>query len=153
MGVLMGLKLTTLSLDEANAFVRRVHRHHGAVRGYKFALGAVHDGEIVGVAIIGRPTARERDDGLTLEITRLATDGTRNACSFLYGASTRAASALGYVRIGTYILASENGATLRAAGWRQVGETRGRSWSRSGRPRVDKHPLQDKLLFEGNISC
>ena len=147
----MRLQLTTISRDEANAFVKRVHRHHGAVTGHKFALGAVLDGEIVGVAIVGRPTARERDDGVTLEITRLATDGTRNACSFLYGACARAAHALGFKRIGTYILASENGATLRAAGWRQIGETRGRSWSCPSRPRIDKHPMQGKLLFEAKL--
>ena len=85
---------------------------------------------------------------MTAEVSRLCTDGTRNACSFLYGACARAAFALGYKRIGTYILASEPGASLYGAGWRLVGETRGKSWSRPSRPRVDKHPLQAKLLFE-----
>jgi hypothetical protein len=142
------LDLLTIDLDAANEFVRRVHRHHGAVRGFKFALGAVKDGEIVGVAIVGRPVSRERDDGLTLEVSRLATDGTKNACSFLYGAAARATFALGYKRLGTYILAAENGASLRASGWRQIGEVYGRSWSCNSRPRIDKHPLQAKLLFE-----
>jgi len=118
------------------------------VRGYKFAIGAVKDGKIVGVVIIGRPVARERQNAETLEVTRLATDGTKNACSFLYGAAARATFALGYRRLGTYILASENGATLKASGWRQIGEVSGRSWSCKSRPRIDKHPLQDKLLFE-----
>lgn len=81
-------------------------------------------------------------------MTRLATDGTRDACSFLYGASARAAFALGFKRIGTYILASEPGTSLSAAGWRMIGEVRGRSWSCPSRPRVDKHPTQAKLLFE-----
>ena len=142
------LSLIPIQLAEANAFVKRVHRHHGPVVGHKFSLGAVKNGEIIGVAIVGRPTARRRDDGLTLEVTRLATDGTRNACSFLYGACARAASALGFKRIGTYILASESGASLNASGWRLIGETPGRSWSVPSRPRVDKHPLQKKLLFE-----
>lgn len=142
------MSLIPLPLDEANAFVEKVHRHHGPVVGHKFSLGAVKDGEVVGVAIVGRPTARRRDDGLTLEVTRLATDGTRNACSFLYGACARAAFALGYHRLGTYILASESGASLKASGWHLVGETPGRSWSVPSRPRVDKHPLQKKLLFE-----
>jgi hypothetical protein len=142
------LELMSLPLDEANAFVKKVHRHHGPVVGHKFSLAAVKEGEVVGVAIVGRPTARRRDDGLTLEVTRLATDGTRNACSFLYGACARAAFALGFKRIGTYILASENGATLKASGWRLIGETPGRSWSVPSRPRVDKHPLQKKLLWE-----
>jgi hypothetical protein len=137
-----------IDLDEANAFVVQHHRHHGAVVGHKFSIGASDDEKIVGVAIIGRPIARMRDDGWTLEVTRLCTDGTRNACSFLYGASRRAAFALGYKRLGTYILASENGASLKASGWRLVGEAGGGSWSRKERPRVDTHPLQGKLLFE-----
>jgi hypothetical protein len=146
----MGVKMTLvpMPLDEANAFVKKVHRHHGVVVGHKFSLGAAKDGEIVGVAIVGRPVARQRDDGMTLEVTRLATDGTRNACSFLYGAAARATFALGYQRLGTYILASESGASLKASGWRLIGETPGRSWSVPSRPRVDKHPLQKKLLFE-----
>jgi hypothetical protein len=143
-----GLALIPLSLDEANAFVAQHHRHHRPVIGHKFSLGAALGDAVVGVSIIGRPVARARDDGETLEVTRLCTDGTRNACSFLYGASARAAFALGYRRIGTYILAGEPGTTLRAAGWRLIGETRGGSWSCQSRPRVDTHPLQPKLLFE-----
>jgi hypothetical protein len=137
-----------LGLDEANAFVDRYHRHHDPVVGHLFSIGAARDGQIVGVAIIGRPVARGRDDGVTAEVTRLCTDGTKNACSFLYGASSRAVFALGFKRIGTYILASEPGTSLTAAGWRQIGEVRGRSWSTPSRPRVDKHPTQGKLLFE-----
>jgi hypothetical protein len=137
-----------LQLAEANAFVVAHHRHHGPVVGHKFGIGAALGDKIVGVAIVGRPVARYRDDGLTLEVTRLATDGTKNACSFLYGACARAAFALGYKRIGTYILKSEPGASLKAAGWKLIGETPGRSWSVPSRPRVDKHPLQQKLLFE-----
>jgi hypothetical protein len=147
------LELVPVTLEEANAFVEQVHRHHGPVVGHKFSLGAVKDDKIVGVSIVGRPVSRVRDDGETLEVTRLATDGTRNACSFLYGASAKAAFALGYRRIGTYILASENGATLKASGWRLIGETQGRSWSCPSRPRVDKqHPTQDKLLFEKELT-
>lgn len=142
------LELVRVELAEANAFVLAHHRHHGAVVGHVFSLGAALARNIVGIAIVGRPVSRMRDDGETLEVTRLCTDGTRNACSFLYGACARATFALGYKRIGTYILASENGGTLRATGWRLVGETKGGSWSRSGRPRVDKHPTQKKLLFE-----
>jgi hypothetical protein len=145
-----GMKLSVIpvDLDEANAFVAQHHRHHGEVVGHKFSLGAVAGEKVVGVAIVGRPVARGRDDGMTLEVTRLCTDGTRNACSFLYGAAARACFALGYQRLGTYILASESGASLKASGWRLIGEVRGRSWSCQSRPRVDTHPLQGKLLFE-----
>ncbi len=140
-----------LTLEEANFFVGTHHRHHGPVRGHKFSIGAVKAAQshmIVGVVIVGRPVARRRQDGLTLEVTRLCTDGTRNACSFLYGAAARATFALGYQRLGTYILASEPGTTLKAAGWRLIGSTPGRSWSVPSRPRVDTHPLQGRLLFE-----
>jgi hypothetical protein len=142
------LSAVPIDLAEANVFVRRHHRHHGRVVGHKFSIGAAFAGVIVGVVVVGRPTARMRDDGLTLEVTRLCTDGTKNACSFLYGAAARAAFALGYKRIGTYILASESGASLRASGWRLIAETKGGSWSRASRPRVDKHPTQGKLLYE-----
>lgn len=142
------LSVVRIGLDEANAFVLEHHRHHKPVIGHVFSIGAAQAGKIVGVAIVGRPVARMRDDGETAEVTRLCTDGTGNACSFLYGAATRAAFALGFKRIGTYILATEPGTSLTAAGWRLIGETGGGSWSREGRPRVDKHPTQAKLLFE-----
>ena len=141
-----------IELAEANAFVQQHHRHHRPVVGHLFSLGAVLDERIVGVAIVGRPVSRHRDDGLTAEVTRLCTDGTKDACSFLYGAAARAAFALGFKRIGTYILASEPGTSLTAAGWRNLGERGGGSWSVPSRPRVDKHPLQRKLLFERSVA-
>lgn len=143
-------RLVTVPLDlkEANTLVEQWHRHHKPVRGYKFAVGAWCDGKIVGVVIVGRPVNRVRQDGWTLEVTRLATDGTKNACSFLYGAAARATFAMGYRRIGTYTLATEPGTSLHAAGWRCLGEIQGRSWSCQSRPRVDTHPLQNKLAWE-----
>jgi len=144
----MNLRAVPIGLDEANAFVARYHRHHMPVVGHKFSIGCAADNDIVGVVIVGRPVSRRRDDGMTLEVTRLCTDGTRNTCSFLYGAAARAGFALGYRRIGTYILKSEPGTTLLAAGWRLLGERGGKSWSRQDRPRVDTHPLEPKLLFE-----
>ena len=144
----MPLELLPISLAEANAFVQQHHRHHRPVVGHKFSLAAVLDGQVVGVAIIGRPVSRFRDDGLTLEVTRLCTISHRNVCSFLYGAAARAAFALGYRRIGTYTLPDEGGASLRAVGWQLVGPRGGGSWSRQGRLRADRHPLQPKLLWE-----
>lgn len=142
------LRLCRVELAEANDFVAKHHRHHKAVVGHKFSLGAMLDGELVGVVIVGRPVSRMRDDGNTLEVTRLCTIGAKNACSFLYGAAARATFALGYRRIGTYILVSEDGASLRASGWRLIGERGGGSWSVPSRPRTDKHPTERKLLFE-----
>lgn len=149
-----GLYLVRLKLREANAFVAAHHRHHKPVVGHIFSIGAAFDfgdrgaPKLVGVAIVGRPVARGRDDGVTAESSRLCTDGTRNACSFLYGASARAAFALGFRRIGTYILAGEPGGTLKAAGWRLIGETKGGSWDCPSRPRSDNHPTGPKTLFE-----
>lgn len=142
------MKLThvRIGLDEANAFVTEHHRHHKPVVGHLFSIGAAMGDKIVGIAIVGRPVARMRDDGLTAEVTRLCTDGSKNACSFLYGACARAAFALGYKRIGTYILSTEPGTSLMGTGWRLVGETGGGSWSRDARPRVDKHPTQAKTV-------
>lgn len=144
----MKFEIVPLPLDEANAFVAQYHRHHGRVVGHKFSIGVALDGEIRGVAIVSRPVSRRLDDGLTLEITRVATDGAKDACSALYGACRRATFALGYKKLVTYTLASEGGASLKAAGYRLMGEAGGGSWSRNGRPRVDKHPTQTKLRWE-----
>ncbi len=142
------MTIVPTSLEEANAFVERLHRHHKPVVGHKFSI-AVANGETVhGVAIVGRPVSRMLDNGWTLEVNRCCTDGTPNACSMLYGAARRAAFAMGYLKVITYILASEAGTSLRAAGWKVIGERGGGSWSRKDRPRIDMHPTQPKLLFE-----
>jgi hypothetical protein len=146
------LTIVPLPLDEANAFVRQHHRHHNPVPGHKFSLGVADEDNVIrGVAIVGRPVARMLDNGLTLEVNRVATDGCPNACSALYGAARRACFALGYQRLVTYTLATEPGSSLRGAGWKCLGERgrpNGRSWDMPGRPRVDKHPTQMKLLWE-----
>lgn len=126
-----GLRLTIIpcELDEANAFVKHHHRHHPPVIGHKFSLAVVdQNGTIHGVAIVGRPVARRLDNGLTMEVTRVATDSTKNACSALYGACRRATFALGYKRLITYTLDTEPGTSLRAAGWRLIGTAGGGSW-------------------------
>jgi hypothetical protein len=144
------MRVTPTTLAEANAFVTEHHRHHKPVIGHKASIAASNDGVVVGVAILSRPVARHADDGWTVEITRLCTDGTRNAASFLLGASRRLGFALGYMRVITYTLSEEGGASLRGAGFRVLGEAGGGSWSRKDRPRVDKHPLQVKIKWESN---
>ncbi len=142
------LYLVPVTLAEANEFVNKHHRHHGKVTGHKFSVAAAKDGRIIGVAIVGRPVSRHLDNGWTLEVNRLCTDGTKNACSFLYAAAWRAARAMGYKRLVTYILESESGTSLRAAGWRCVGQAGGLRWTGRSRPRVDLYPAQMKLRFE-----
>ena len=144
------LRLRAVPLDFATAcdLVARLHRHHLPPVGHKFSIGAMLGETLVGAVIVGRPVSRMRDDGFTLEVARLVTDGTPNSCSFLYGRAAKAAFALGYGRIGTYILDTEPGTTLRAAGWKLIGAAGGGSWSRTERPRIDANSLQGKLLFE-----
>lgn len=145
----MALRHQRVEFAAAAAFVGEHHRHHTPPVGHLFSIGAYRDDELVGVVIVGRPVARHRDDGLTAEVTRLCVrDGERNACSFLYGKAARAALAMGFRRIGTYTLARESGASLRAAGWVVVAEVKGRSWDTPSRPRTDKHPTENKLLWE-----
>ena len=124
------------------------HRHHKAPQGGLFAVAVSDANDVRGVAIVGRPVARMLADGWTAEVTRVCTDGARNACSMLYAAAWRACRALGYRRLITYTLVTESGASLRGAGWRVVGEAGGGSWSRESRPRIDKHPIQRKLRWE-----
>lgn len=109
------IELVPISLKEANAFVEQHHRHHKPVVGHKFSVAAAKDGKVVGVAIVGRPVSRHLDDGWTLEVNRLCTDGTRNACSFLYAAAWRCARNMGYKKLITYILDTETGSSLKAA--------------------------------------
>lgn len=129
------LTIAPCTLQEANDYVQKWHRHHGRVIGARFSLAVRDADRIRGVAIVGRPVARHLDDGVTLEVTRVATDGVPNGCSALYGAAWRAARALGYQRLVTYKLKSEPGTSLRAANFRLAATVRGRSWSCPSRPR------------------
>jgi len=142
------LELQPIEFEDACEFIKKFHRHHIPPPGGKFWIGCVEADKLVGVAIVGRPVARMADDGFTLEVTRLCSDGTRNVCSFLYRACWRVTKNLGYKRLITYILSSESGTSLKASGFKLVAETKGGSWSRESRVRIDKHPLQNKLKFE-----
>ena len=145
----MTLHVVPCFLAEAHAFVEQHHRQHRPSVGGHFASAcADDDGVIHGVAVIGRPVARMSDNGFTAEVTRLATDGTPNACSFLYSRAWRACQSLGYRKLITYILSEEPGASLKASGWRCLGKAGGGSWSVPSRPRVNKHPTQIKMKYE-----
>jgi len=132
------LTLIPVSLAQANEFVRQHHRHHKPVAGHKFSIGCAENGRLCAVAIVGRPVSRYLDDGFTLEVNRLCSDGTKNACSILYAAAARAARAMGYHKIVTYTLDTESGASLRAAGWTNAGLAGGKAWT--GRRRPAPHP-------------
>jgi hypothetical protein len=146
----MSLVVVPLELAEANAFIEAAHRHHRPVVGHRFSLGCVtHDGVLHGVCVVGRPVARlagsPRD---VAEVTRLATDGTANACSVLYGAAARACKAMGYQRLQTYTLPVEGGASLRASGWINQGAAGGGQWKHTdGKPRRTDQPTETKTRW------
>lgn len=146
-----GLAVVPCTISDAREYVRQHHRHHHPPVGGLFAVAVADEsGAVRGVAIVGRPVARMLQDGWTAEVTRVATDGTANACSMLYGACWRAARALGWRKLVTYTLPEEGGASLRAANWTVIGKAGGGSWNCASRPRVDKHPLQTKIRWEMN---
>lgn len=146
------LTLQPITFKEACDFILQFHRHHLPPQGWKFGIG-VNDGDhVVGVVTVGRPVARNLDDGWTAEITRCCTDGTPHVSSMLYAAAWRAARAMGYKRMITYTLAEEAGTSVIAAGWKTVYQTEPGSWDRKSRPRVDKHPIGQKTLWEMKVS-
>lgn len=160
----MTLRIVPVTLREANAFVERLHRHSKPVRGHKFAVAVaerrdigdprpggagygMHMDCIVGVAIVGRPVAPALDDGRAVEVLRVCTDGTRNACSMLYGAARRAARAMGHEPVYTYTLPDEGGASLRGAGYRLDKDNAGgpaAHWH--NRPGRSAQPVGDDLV-------
>lgn len=149
----MTLHLVPISRAIAHECVTRWHRHNGvpSVAGDIFGVGAAtDDGTLVAVGMAGRPVARHYDDGQTVEVHRVSSDGTRNATSMLYAALTRAAFALGYTRVITYTQADESGASLRAAGWRVIANRPARrGWSTPSRPRDDARYLtSERTLWE-----
>jgi hypothetical protein len=156
------LTIIPCTRKQANDFVSLLHRHHKPVVSGKFALAVVDEqGQVRGVAMVGNPIARPLNDGVTVEVNRVATDGCPNACSALYGAAWRIARAMGYRRMLTYILEHEPGTSLRASGWLLDGEVEGRSWSSKSRPRaIESHPtcgkqrwvveVQKEAVFQGS---
>ncbi len=142
----MALSLTPISLRQANAFVAEHHSHHPVARGCKFCIGCMDGERMCGVVIVERPKARMLDDGRTLELSRVCTDRTPHAASKMIAAATRAAFAMGAVRVVSYVLESEVGASYRAAGWQSCGAAGGGSWDRASRLR--REPMADLLGLE-----
>lgn len=140
----MRIKAVPLERQACCEFVDAMHRHHDPVKRDRFRIGAEVEGKLVGVVQVGNPVARALCDGKTMEVVRLCTDGTPNVCSFLYGAAARAAKELGYSKIITYILESEPGMSLKAAGWHKEADIRGHSWDTPSRPRTTTSPTCDK---------
>ncbi len=145
------LEIIPVTLRQANDFVTQYHRHHKASKGHKFSIGVSDNGKLVGVCICGRPVSRCLDDGKTLEVNRLCTDGTKNACSILYAAAFRTATAMGYKKVVTYILESEPGTSLKAAGYRCEGKAGGLEWNGRSKPKDENqypHEMKKRWIKE-----
>lgn len=140
------LKIVPLTLLQANKMIRKLHRHHSPVQGHRFSIGVRDEKMLHGAAVVGRPVSASLLPYEVAEVTRLVTDGTKNACSMLYSASARIAREMGFARIQTYILNEEPGVSLRAAGWTLELMTDGDTWTRqnAGRYRSETHPLGPK---------
>lgn len=139
------MKAEPIELKTANEFVAKLHRHHPPVYRDKFRLSCIaDDGHMCGVIQAARPVSRHMDNGKTLEVVRCCTDGEHNACSFLYSRVARIAKEMGYKKIITYILDSETGASLKAAGWYKEADTYGHNWNCPSRPRNTKAPVCNK---------
>lgn len=141
------LKAVPISLKEANEFVSEFHRHHSPVHRDKFRVRCVKGNELVGIVQVGRPVSRLLDDGATLEVVRLCSNGEKDVCSFLYSRSARIAKELGYKKIITYILETENGSSLLASGWQFEKDIKGHSWDCPSRPRQTTAPTCDKKRY------
>ncbi len=132
------MKSVRVELSEANAFIDPnlggCHRHHGSVQGHRFSIGCEVAGKLVGVATVGRPVAPKTDKKYIAEVTRLATNGSKNVCSFLYAKAARIAQEMAFKKIQTFVLLTETGTSLKAAGWVCEGETGKGDWTnRPGR--------------------
>lgn len=146
------LELCPMSLKAANEYITTVHRHHGSTRGHKLSIGVKDQhGVLRGVVVLGRPVNRSLQDQGCIEVTRLATDGAKNACSMLYGAARRCAISMGYKpwQVVTYTLEEEPGSSLLASGWVFDGMSVGGTWNNASREREDKHPIGPKKRWRG----
>lgn len=142
--------LKPITYKQACDFIKNNHRHHKPPQGHKFSIGIINeDNDIIGCCVVGRPVSRVLDNGFTAEVTRLCTDGHPNACSKLYAAAWRAAKAMGYTMMVTYILSKESGKSVLAAGWKKsIIKNNGGTWSTPSRIRIDKHPIESKQRYE-----
>jgi hypothetical protein len=134
-----------LSLRAANDFVEKHHRHSSRTSndGGKFAIGLELDGELVGVAIVGRPVARLLQQPGTAELLQCCVkEGAPvGAGKKLNARCKRIWQLMGGTRLVTYTLASESGGSLSGSGFTREADVPGRQWNgskRGGRPIASK---------------
>lgn len=150
----MSLEVVPITIAEACEFIGQFHRHNKPPVSGRFAIGASDGDRLVGVAIVGRTTARMLHNPWTAEVTRVCVlpDAPRNACSFLYGRCWRCWQMMGGKRMVTYNTEGETGASLRGAGFKMLGETKAQPWSREGRKR-EWQPIYGQKKFRWEIEA
>lgn len=156
----MALLIKPITLKQANEIIEKWHRHHKPVVGHRFSIAAFdfETKKIKGIAVVGRPVARKVDQYDVAEVTRLVTDGAKNACSFLYSACARICKEMGFYKIQTYILESEPGTSLIASGWQFKSIAGGGDWNcnarknrRTDQPQIKKKRYEKILNKENNF--
>jgi len=153
-----GLEVRPVDLKTAKEFIRRHHRHNPPPVSWRWGHAVYNGADLVAVAMVGRPVARRIDHTRVVEVTRLCVNPELaqavawNACSMLYGAAAREAKRRGFGQVVTYTLESERGTALKAVGWKVAGLTKGGTWNRPSRKRIDKAPTCRKVRWERRIA-
>lgn len=142
------MKIIPLTLRIANDFVEKWHRHSNRTNndGGKYAIGVEHEGELVGVAIVGRPTARLLQVAGAAELTRLCTSpaAPKGAESKLYARARRIWQLMGGTTLHTYTLKRESGESMRGAGMKApTAEVAQQQWTRPSRKRAERQIYEE----------
>jgi hypothetical protein len=137
-----------MPIKHAKRFVGAEHRHNPAINAARWAIAAYLGGQLVGVVMVGNVVARMLQHPRRAEVVRLATDGTDNACSYLYGVAIAVSRAMGIWSLKTYTLTEESGSSLRAVGAKLDGDVRPEEWDRPGRRRTTKHTIAPRQRWE-----
>ncbi len=142
------MKIVPLKIREANDFVEKWHRHSSRTNndGGKYAIGLEQDGDLVGVAIVGRPTARLLQLPGAAELTRLCLSpaAPKGAGSKLYARAKRIWQLMGGTTIHTYTLKRESGASMHGAGLREPSaEVAQQQWTRPSRKRNEREIYEE----------
>lgn len=146
------MQIIPLDLKTANEFVTKHHRHNRKVTGHKFSIGLEKDGQLIGVAIAGRPVARLLDNGKTIEITRVCVKPQqKNACSKLLARMKQLCQLMGYQKIITYTLQKESQSSLKAIRARIVANVKPSKWDSPSRPAIHQ-PVYDEPKYRWELN-
>lgn len=140
----------TIGFSAASDFIDKHHRHNNRTVGHIFSLGLWKNGNLIGVAVCGRPVGRFLDDGKTLEIYRnCVLPNNHNACSMLYGACIRTAKIKKFERVVTFTLMSESGGSVKAANFILEAENAGKkNWTGKRKYVCKSNELKKRWVYK-----